>query len=96
LVKVDPFDRILSRLYAGGYYTPTREESMRGAVSVILMLADGEYHVPIFNIGRPDPHVAERRRAKVVSLIERMGAKHIMHPEYVKPTIPPKQTGKLL
>lgn len=75
---------------------------MRGAIRVTLIRHDGEYQVPIFNMDQPLPGDEERveqarkdREQKLAELRERMGAKWIGHPDYVKPTLV-ASNGKLL
>ncbi len=58
---------------------------MRGAVSIIFMARHGEFTVPIFNVEQPDPKTVKRREERVAQLIEAMGPKHILHPDYTKP-----------
>lgn len=59
---------------------------MRGAVSLIFMARHGEYQVPVFNIDQPDPDAVKRREERLAELRGQMGAKYILHPDYVKPS----------
>ena len=55
---------------------------MRGVISVTYMAHQEEYQVPIFDVGDPDPKVVMEREQRVRELIEKMGAKHLLHPAF--------------